>query len=412
MAELIKVHSLPGADVIEKSKDFRHPNDFLYKENEKFKNRDFIALVAGVKWVKFWVSWHRVQGSFPPPGDIWTSWSQLHSAGNENGNYFLRLDELIKAGSDAGLGVILQVDQSFPAWSSTSNFNRAGTGGKPREQVFPDSVATDSPWGWWISYLICRYRLNVPANNDGPTQSNLYGNPSGAALYGIEFCNEPNWYGWPISEAGCWTAEMFKSIEFIAAIHWPYSSGFGGVVLGPGTADTTSTNNVRPYDLYTKEVLSYLPVGWQPRVYIGWSHHNYGDIDDTLPPTNGNGSARAERVLGRLLGGFPGDTNNPWRNGDRNVYITEGAPRQNAASPAAELTGTQETNQVTMTRKAFLRVRYVHNVTGAFPTYAQHELNDVTTDATKYSPHRNFNYTTWKQGAERPLGGTWRKLPN
>lgn len=45
----------------------------------------------------------------------------------------------------------------------------------------PDSFALDSPWGWWISYLIARYQRGAAQNLAGPqANGNRFGNTTGA----------------------------------------------------------------------------------------------------------------------------------------------------------------------------------------------------------------------------------------
>lgn len=423
MAALIKVHSIPARQSTpigaRDPDDFSPPGDFAappFSVTVQARNPEisgFIAGVGGTKWVKVWVSWYTMQGGYStPPPDIWTSWGQLASVGNSAaGKYFDRLDLTIKAINNAGYGATLQIDEQFPDWSNTNNWLNYGSPSIRQEKVFPDSVAANSPWGWWISYLICRYKQGVPPNPAGPTQSNYYGNPKGASLYALEFCNEPNIQNEPRSQASCYAANMFTTIEYIASVHWPYSSAFGGVILGPGTSDSGN------YDTFTKQVLGNLPAGWQPRVYIGWSHHNYADIDDTVanPPPANAGTARIRTVRQRLQGGWTGDTNNPWRNGDRNVYITEGARRHvvdRSVNPAQDLSSAQEQDQVNAMNAAFGAVRDLNNATGgAYPLFAQHQINDFPWQGTKYGLRRNWNEPAWAPSTtERPSANVWRNL--
>lgn len=419
MAELIKVHSLPGPDTIEAAlpggrqrDDFTRPEDPRYLRHPEIS--DFIAGVSGAKWVKVWISWFRMQGSFPAPSNIWSSWAQLASAHNQYGNYFARLDLLIKQINDADYGAILQVDENFPWWSNPTNYANWHPPGQ-RERVFPDDVSSNGPWGWWMSYLICRYKQGVPVNTAGPTQQNWYGNSKGASVYALEFCNEPNVLNTLVGYSGCFVAKMFTTIESIAAIHWPNSGPFGNIILGPSTSDSDASS-AYGWSPFMKEVLSILPSGWQPRVYLGWSHHNYRDIDDTVKKTNPtDGAARLVNVRKRLEGSLPNDPNNPWRNGDRNVYITEGAPRQYVAQGTEEdLNTEQEATQEKMMKTAFRRVRDLNNGSGGgFPLFAQHQINDVPWDWVKYGLRRNWNLAQWAPSSkERPVADIWRYLPN
>lgn len=266
--------------------DYRDPKIRPYIQNPANK----------ITWVKLWVNWHTLQdGAFAPqfetrpPSSLDESWAQL----NTRTSIWNLLDAQIKALNDDGKGIILQAYQAFPRFTSSpygstaADTNKLGDSRRPSdagiEQHAPDDCSGNSPWGWFIAYLIARYR-QFAATSPGPS-SGVLGNPLGAYVTAIEPINEPNGHAmWPQKDfAGkrimppkiaqiMQTANAWCSL-LTAGIYAPF-------LLGPGVADTpTNSTTLTAYDLFTQDVATILN-GWHPNVYCGWSMHNYYDTAD------------------------------------------------------------------------------------------------------------------------------------
>ena len=68
--------------------------------------------------MKLWVSWQDLQGELDAaPASMSASWEQLSKAPNGE-SWIKRLDRQLRAVNDDGLGAIVTLFQSFPAWSS------------------------------------------------------------------------------------------------------------------------------------------------------------------------------------------------------------------------------------------------------------------------------------------------------
>lgn len=409
-----KMLSLAGHDVIQHPDNAAgaHINDYNY-----FGNRTDVLAWQGSHWLRPWVSWYDCQQNFwAQYGRLPTGWEETFnylSGTSPTRDYFAHLDHIIGQANADGVPVILVNDARTPTWSKNANPNGAwvpwtaseANTGKGPEYKFPDNLDAASPWGIWIIYLICRYRAGVAARGDGsgPTSSNIYGNPYGAAVYGLEIINEPNAQKdqgcWPLDGyAGCRVATMMKSARDNAVFHgW---NNTGQVLVGPATAD-------KPDDIVingTRETMSYLNFtnavldnvqGWNPApLYFAWSHHNYRDT------TNGN-CTYLDTVRSRLIA-------RNWKTvAEGNVWLTEGGrPYDVTGKTAAEITA-QENDQNAKVQSMWGQLKQRSWAL----VWTQHTINDRAGIQLKYGIRRDFQETpTRQQGSAKPLYATWRDL--
>jgi hypothetical protein len=147
----------------------------------------------------------------------------------------------------------------------------------------------DSPWGWFIEWLMERYKDKVA---------------------GIEILNEPNFLMWPLDQ------DFPRRVAFMmtAATELACRTGFPGAIYAPAISDETS------YLTRTRKILAAFKsmpsfyrhprVGACPsgdrvcrcatekgnkRINIKWSHHNYKDIN------KGKGKAKSVKNMLKLL---------------------------------------------------------------------------------------------------------------
>ena len=255
------------------------------------------------------------------------------------------LDRSIALANQRGLKVILAMYQEAPTWAAPAT-SATPPEGRIVEQRFPATLNADSPYGWFIRYLIARYTGHV-TGGPGCGCIPARGNPLGAKIQFIEPLNEPNYEWWPQDATGdsqlsyCKAAEAMTTCEWWARLYAPdYSPGFNpadpnadwdGVltVLGPSTSDANSSTDsngrtvVTGYEGFTDSVLNSLSE-WGPVMRVGWAHHNYRDVEKRRDLVD----AHATRVAA-LLSDWDFLKNSPhlplaWR---RELWLTEGAYR-------------------------------------------------------------------------------------
>lgn len=290
-------------------------------------------------WIKLWVSWYELaQGLNRVPADFdelaammdhsygWVEGPQFANGeyvypdgvprGNLTQPLIRYLDQTIKLAnstprwdypiSDASApktGVILGVYQDAPVWSwwngsaASAPYESHGIDeGKPR-QHFPNDLGTDSPYGWFIRYLIARYNGGItspfPGLSAQPAGTPKRGNPDGAYIHMLEPLNEPNYALWPQAGATCAAATAITTCESWCRY---YSQTYNIApiwTLGPGTADK---NNSKPFpdgdgyewqgcEGFTEGVAAQLR-GLPLEAPVRWSHHNYHDIEDLVDTAN------------------------------------------------------------------------------------------------------------------------------
>lgn len=153
------------------------------------------------------------------------------------------------------------------------------------------SRASNSPYGWFIRYIVARY-TGETTEGPGSGCATKTGNPSGAKVACLEPINEPNFEWWPQTgtENVDRAREAMQTCDFWCGFY-AANYGYSPWTLGPGTADRTETlhcaNEVcssqpapgskpknTPYGDYTNALLAQLQ-GWPPYGRVYWSHHNY-----------------------------------------------------------------------------------------------------------------------------------------
>ena len=350
----------------------------------------------GVTHVKFWVSWYELaQDIVNPnaPGGLGRKpttfeeqaqfMDQTHGTLVSQSSYpemseqplISYLDESIKVANNNGKKVILGVYQAAPTWSWTASANPTPEPGtrKTAERHFPADLGADSPYGWFIRYLIARYTGEVTA---GPGCGCLpaRGNPLGARIDYIEPLNEPNFEWWPQALSVCSASQAMTTCEWWARMHPQYDpatrSGFPPdwnptdpttrakllCTLGPSGADKTKAAYCDPnwtgptpdcaasydpnddpqyssyppkntgYFEFTDQVLEALRE-WHPVMPVRWAHHNYHDIEERTDgdPPQDPWQTRVAYVgtLLRLWNFLPAEPETErW-----GVWLTEGASR-------------------------------------------------------------------------------------
>jgi hypothetical protein len=368
-----------------------HPDDYRL-----WGNREYIRDASGTSWVKLWVSWYDLQQEIGfSPANRAESWRHLQGAPGGQG-WLRRLDRQVRAANEDRVGVILSVHHAHPTWASGATGPDPVDPSKPAEQKLPLDVSPDSPWGWFVAYLIARYRKGSSANPVGPQDAfgqtgaghdPLFGNPELAAIEALEICNEPNYLGWPQDGVVQTTAEMIRSATLLSA-------AWGGTpILAPATSDfpDTTTGNSRGvtatvWSDFTQGVLAAL-AGYRPTVPLRWSHHNYRDVR--------LGTSRAEQVLAMLRGAG-------WRSDVAPLWLTEGGLNlgAHAGDPA------QRGVQAASIDRSFRRTMQLSDVY----LWTQHTISDKAGNDFKSGLRDDFDASRGP-GPERPSWSTWRDLP-
>lgn len=377
---LRKLVSLGGSTV--------HPgstNDYLH-----FSNREDVR-ATGTTWVKIWLAWADVQGTVPRPATVAQSWDQLGAGGLAN------IDAQVRAANRDGVGVILCVESSYPAWAINPPGRPVAPpprGFEPQQRT-PYELGVDSPFGWFVGHLMARYRAGVARNPAGPragARGFTYGNPLGGFANAIEVCNEPNLTSWPQAVAPARAAAMMRTADAWSA------RLLGPAVLGPAVADTVARSSEAgtEWSAFTAAVLDELE-GWSPRGLVGFSWHNYSDMRE--------GTAdRTRRLLDTL-------ERRGWR--DDLVWITEGGyDLTRHGTPQTLVTASELRLQARAIERGFAAcAALARERAGRIRphTFAQHTVNDSHTNSFKSGLRADVAGTL--PGAHRPAWRAWRDLP-
>jgi hypothetical protein len=377
----------------------------------RFWGNDADVKVTGTRWIKLWVAWSQLQGQFTRPLMMAESWDQLNAGVPGTPGYGLRVtDDQVAAANADGVKVLLCLQHDAPLWA-TRLPGDPDLAPPPRHndtQQLPREAGPDSPFGWFVAHMCARYRRGVPANMRGPrveVPGELHlpgldpgaGNPSGAFADAIEIGNEPNLTAWPQSEAPRVAAEMLRTAdEWSARLEGP-------MVIGPATSDTDGRAGIRTNYLdFTVAVLREL-AGWRPRRRVGWSHHNYGDMDDGT-------TERLGRVRDALeAAGWP----------DRSIWLTEGGYDATPhGTPQTLVTGREKRRQARVIADgyaqaaAFSAAADREGRTGLLPVFAQHVIHDqaTATNTFKSGLRDDFDFDQQTVGGRRPSWFAWRDL--
>jgi hypothetical protein len=442
-----KCIAFPGDSSI---KAYADPRDYRFWSNRQF------AVASNTQWVRMWVDWRYLQPN--PVANVTQSWDQLNTAQPvpdfiaqppfyETVSYLRKLDRQIRAANDDGRVVILTILHPYPQWANgqatDQTFTPSSHPVKPASQRFP-SFKADSPYAWFLSHLMTRYSMwSSPFNGKAPNPygphlqtypgevpqgyNPAHGNPSGAFITALEVCNEPNHLGWPQTEAPSRAADAMQTGYLYAQFYYDNSPADGKSlvswpwILGPATLDrggssTTPADGTR-YDDFTRDTLTELRArGFDAALplapYIGWSHHNYGDIAIS---NFSYSTSRAKTVKERLVAGT-------WKGGtDRNVWLTEGG--YDMTGPGETWAGLTEPQRISRRSDQLSRVAHAINEmsrynratsSGEMPIFTQYQLHQVTSAASfETGMTEPFSMTApTGPGAPRPIALRWPTLPD
>ena len=252
-------------------------------------------LATGTPWVRLWADWPSLQPeSFLPPEFGSGAW-RLEA-----------LDRQIAQAEGDGVRVIL-TSYRFPPWANGTaglippagalyglpdRVPPFGYPGTPKDLLFrlPGDVGPGSFWARWIEFLIARYGDGVAA---------------------LELVNEPNSQVWPLQGPSVTSdpygpgaitihrvvAQMFVTAQAIAARYEP-----APLLMGPATSDGSGDSRLAiGYDTFTRLLLEeFARIGFVAGPRFAWSHHNYTDVEQSLPDT------RAAHVTELLAAGWTG----------------------------------------------------------------------------------------------------------
>jgi hypothetical protein len=366
-----------------------HPDDYRL-----WGNRDYFRS-SGTKWVKLWVSWTDLQQELgTAPKSIADSWRHLNRA-PAGSAWLRRLDGQVKAAKDDGLGVIVSLFHSFPAWSNGATRPDRVSPDKPPEQRIPSDLSAGSPWAWFVAHLCARYRKGAERRSPGPEiasgeslDSAQSGNPDGGWVDVLEICNEPNLLFWPQEAAPRAVAEMLRTATRLShALDGP-------AIAGPATSDFPDRNQENSRGLiamgwqsFTAELLGRLR-GFSPPVSVHWTQHNFNDIKRIEQPS------RAERVAKLLYA-------RGWVTQVQPLWLTEGGYnlRGERSRPAEE-------HQARLIEQSFLRMLR----TGLVHLWTQHTITDKSDNEFRSGLRDDF-VPGKGPGARRPAWRTWKELP-
>ena len=369
-----------------------HPDDYT-----QWGNREFIKDLSGTTWVKLWVSWYDLQQELgTPPASRSASWRHLNTAPGGQ-SWLRRLDRQVRAANEDGVGVILALYHAYPTWSSGATGPSPVDGGKAANQKLPLDLSVEGPWGWFVAYLVARYRAGAAPNPTGPHEpisgedtsgyDPRFGNSDRASIDALEICNEPNYLAWPQEGIATAAGQMIRSATQLSAL-------WGGTpILAPATSDFPDSTRRNPAGIrdtvwsdFTLDVLTAL-TGYRSPVPLGWSHHNYRDVR--------LGEGRAEGVLAMLQG-------SGWT-GDRPVlWLTEGG--LNLGSRAAD--PIQRQFQAYAIERSFRRMMSLPDIY----MWTQHTISDKSDNPFKSGLRDDFSSASGL-GPERPSWFAWRSLP-
>lgn len=393
-----------------------HINSIRYNDGHPDGN---VATIqnTGTSWVRVWVRWDLAQ---PNPA---TNMAEAFEALNESAA-LLEIDAEVKRANDLGLGVILALDSFFPTWANGTADLDPGEipPGRDARNRFPAKLTADSEYGWFIAYLLARYHPFVQPNAEvGPGQGPptiYWGNPLGGSINFLDIVNEPNFLHWPQYEASgkssSWAvAEMMITAEAYAHAYSNCGIGPSAGILAPGCADQDQDQVITfqggPFVLIREvfnfsltlsaflRIMRWGPgVSDVPRVYVGWAHHNYRDIEKG--PLNGR--YRAERAFSEVV-------QDGWWDPD-NVFLTEGTSRVEDDQPdfsvAAFQVGQCWDAMLTHLPQAYLFTQHtINDFPEPLPYSSTTRLYGMRGDATNGGVPSPPPY--------RPMYGIWQGLP-
>jgi hypothetical protein len=336
-------------------------------------------------WVKFWVSWHdltqglnRAPISFDEQAQMmdysygWTT-SPLYPNGSplypdgvaqedlyqpliryldqsiRLANTTPRWDYPIDDPNAPKTGVILCVQQDAPTWSWWSGAPATAPtedySGKGPRHHFPNDLAADSPYGWFIQYLVARYSGGVQSPEPGlsaqPANVAKRGNPDGAFIHALEPLNEPNYAWWPQTSAVCNAAMAMTTCEYWCRFYSQTYATYPIWTLGPSSSDNDITKHFPDgsgsyhlgCELFTGDVAFQLRE-WNPQAPVRWAHHNYRDIEEDEPVRDYD-SSNLKKVKNKLdEQRFLANSTAPVNAGEpRDIWLTEGAYRMGGPDP-------------------------------------------------------------------------------
>jgi hypothetical protein len=355
-ADLQKAISFSGPQSLRSDNS---PNDYRL-----WSNRDYVAR-SGTRWIKLWVSWYDVQQVYEPTSQA-ASWAQLDKSQNLS-----RLDAQVRAANADGVHVLLALYQAFPTWSSGAT-GPDPLSAKPAIQKLPLDLSPTGPWAWFVGYLSDRY--------DG---SSLLAGKVDA----LEVVNEPNYLYWPQDGIAANTATMMRTAEQLSYLYGRQA------IVGPATSDDPDPGGARPgvstdWKTFTAAVLDAL-AGWQPRVPVHWSQHNYRDVKYEDPAE----TSRAKQTIDMLAAaGWP----------DAELWLTEGGLNLGTSwsDPATR------DAQAAKIERNFEAMRSLPQVT----LWTQHGMNDMAGNDFRSGLRDDFDSALPGPGTARPAWTTWMSL--
>jgi hypothetical protein len=360
-------------------------------------------------WVKMWMDWYQLQQDFvaimghvPQSRQESWDWMNTHDGPLLDGDPRIkRMDRQIKAANDDGRVVLLTVFQAHPTWASagtdaqkTSDPQRYG---RPVNAKMPDDVTLNSAWGWFIAYLIQRYKRGVPVNAQGPNDAVPYGNSTGAVIDLLEIVNEPNTEQWPQGNGwmACHVADMMKTAEEAAyAAGWNTSfqallapaanDKYSPWVSGeqPPPPDQNNQAQVTDFDRFAAGILNQLQ-NWMPRVGFGYSQHFYLDVEHW---TNILNAEQTKTFESRVAATHDRLIHSTWKGStiDGNVWLTEGGYRKRgdtSKGPTQDSMDRANFNRMKGAGYPYVPIWTTFSVIDIAPDIAKAGMRDGTKDA-------------------------------
>jgi hypothetical protein len=285
-------------------------------------------LALGTRWVRIWIRWDKAQllpPAFVPMTDLDGSLNDAPECGPGCGfRYIQAIDVQIALARAAGLNVILTT-WFFPRWANgtadkAADWAREDRGAatdpverlKPLEWRIPvGELGSDGHYGRWLAWLMDRYAVH------------------GGGLT-LEIMNEPNGQLWP-QQAPSRSADPYGPGEVTVGGHVAEMIATAAALSADrghpvGLAAPALSDRARPDDRLFTSLETAVPqtlaaldeLALPPTPGFVWTHHNYSDIERSIPSPTRAESLR-ELLRGRWRGrGGPGDPR---------VWLTEGGAR-------------------------------------------------------------------------------------
>jgi hypothetical protein len=416
----LKLITAPAANWMANSND---PETYALNKRGQF--REFVR-DSNTWGVKLWASWYNFQqewGNSVPPSqrdEWWESWNQLrtgpYNAGIDPNSWAILDDQIVQANVDQK-AVFLGIYPHYPTWTFT-----VGPSDEQANKEFishwPDGRGTDSPYGWFVAYVLARYKPGAPVNATGPnTNGNYFGNPRGAWLNALEPLNEPNYMCWPQRVSNTFPAACNSADMLVTA--YQYTQAYAASnVIGPGTTDEfdpvgTASYNYSPrmnelgvdWWTFSSDVIANLQNKLNPNWYLGWSHHNYRDVRGQSPGGSTPNPNQATNQRGYELGQLLRARGYPWPG----FWVTEGGYRMTRNAANTGLAAGEAERHRSLIESGRFVYRFVPD---AF-TFAQYGVNDGAYaydpfQSSMREPFQGDPATTGVPGPERPAGAAWR----